>query len=89
MVKSCLVASLYIVRTVSRGGGVLIAVKNYLSSSCLPSPVDLEVISVKFLRSDHFMISFELLLPSIPSHSRQLPFELLLPSIPSHSRQPW
>ena len=25
------------------------------------------------LRSDHFMISFELLLPSTPSHSRQLP----------------
>ena len=25
------------------------------------------------LRSDHFMISFELLLPSTPSHSHQLP----------------
>ena len=32
---------------VSRVAGVLITVKNYLSTLCLPSPVDLEVISVK------------------------------------------
>ena len=37
----------------SRGGGVLIAVKSCVHSSCLPSPLDLEVVSVR-IGSDHY-----------------------------------
>ena len=48
---------------VSHGGGVLIAIKNYLSSSCLPSPVDLEVISIKIYRSQSQLVMCNCYIP--------------------------
>ena len=47
---------------VSRGG-VLITVKNFLSSSCLPSPVDLEVISVKISRNQSQLVKCNCYIP--------------------------
>ena len=48
---------------VSHGGGVLITVKNYLFSSCLPSPVDLEVISVQISRNQSQLVKCNCYVP--------------------------
>ena len=41
----------------SRGGGVLIAVKSHIHSSCLPSPPDIEAVSVKISANNDFVLS--------------------------------
>ena len=41
----------------SRGGSVLIAVKSHIHSSCLPSPPDIEAVSVKISANNDFVLS--------------------------------
>ena len=47
---------LYCKDMLSRGGGVLIAVNDSMHSSIIPSPIDLEVVSIKLGMTDFLVI---------------------------------
>lgn len=51
----------------SRGGGVLIAVKSHVDSSRLPSPPDIEVVSVK-IGVDHDFVSVQFISHQVHLH---------------------